>query len=138
MKQEPRFKKQEPGNIRGICVNCLKNPQLRKDKNRYSSLCNTCSTLFYRNSDKVRAVNLRAVKKRCPYRAHKKEHCEQCGFVPIHMCQLDVDHIDGYHLNNEVTNLQTLCANCHRLKSFLNKESGRKRKDTSNISNKIL
>jgi 5-methylcytosine-specific restriction endonuclease McrA len=32
--------------------------------------------------------------------------------------QLDVDHIDGNHRNNNPENLQTLCANCHRLKTF--------------------
>jgi len=35
------------------------------------------------------------------------------------MCQLDVDHKDGDRKNNLESNLQTLCANCHRLKTFL-------------------
>ena len=52
-----------------------------------------------------------------PYRKFKKPICASCGFVPVHTCQLDVDHIDGNHTNNDVTNLQTLCANCHRLKT---------------------
>lgn len=56
------------------------------------------------------------------YRRHKKGECELCGFIPIHSCQLDVDHIDGNHGNNEVSNLQTLCANCHRLKTYLNRD----------------
>lgn len=30
-------------------------------------------------------------------------------------CQLDINHRDGNHLNNARENLQTLCANCHRL-----------------------
>jgi hypothetical protein len=51
------------------------------------------------------------------YRRYKKDYCEQCG-VKYHKCQLDVDHIDGKHGNNAVDNLQTLCANCHRLKSY--------------------
>lgn len=38
------------------------------------------------------------------------------------MCQLDIDHVDGDHTNNNPINLQTLCANCHRLKTFLNKD----------------
>lgn len=42
-----------------------------------------------------------------------------CGFVPTNMCQLDVDHIDGNHINNTPDNLQTLCANCHRLKTYI-------------------
>ncbi len=56
------------------------------------------------------------------YRQHKGETCDRCGFVPEHSCQLDVDHIDGDHSNNDPDNLQTLCANCHRLKTKLSKE----------------
>lgn len=56
------------------------------------------------------------------YRKHLKETCECCGFKPIHTCQLDIDHRDGNHKNNDIKNLQTLCANCHRLKSYLNKD----------------
>ncbi len=52
------------------------------------------------------------------YPKHKGLTCSFCGFIPVHMCQLDVDHIDGDHTNNEITNLQTLCANCHRLKTL--------------------
>lgn len=53
------------------------------------------------------------------YRAYKKNHCEKCGFVAVHSAQLDVDHKDGNKKNTAVSNLQTLCANCHRLKTVL-------------------
>jgi 5-methylcytosine-specific restriction endonuclease McrA len=56
------------------------------------------------------------------YRQFKKDYCETCGFVAVHSSQLDVDHIDGNNSNNEESNLQTLCANCHRLKTHLNKD----------------
>ena len=52
----------------------------------------------------------------------KKDHCEWCGFIPVIMDQLDKDHIDGNKANNADSNFQTLCANCHRLKSALNKD----------------
>lgn len=52
------------------------------------------------------------------YRKYKKTYCEKCGFTG-HRCQLDVDHIDGNHNNNDIGNLQTLCANCHRLKTWV-------------------
>jgi 5-methylcytosine-specific restriction endonuclease McrA len=42
--------------------------------------------------------------------------------VPVHPCQLDVDHIDGNRTNSKSSNLQTLCANCHRLKTHMNKD----------------
>lgn len=56
------------------------------------------------------------------YHLHKKDYCENCGFVALHPAQLDVDHIDGNHKNNKIDNLQTLCANCHRLKTIVNKD----------------
>ena len=62
------------------------------------------------------------------YRNHKKDICERCGFVPEHRCQLDVDHIDGNHNNDNLSNLQTLCANCHRLKTYLNKDHIKQKK----------
>jgi len=45
-----------------------------------------------------------------------KEHkCELCGMkewnnLPI---PLELHHIDGNHFNNELSNLQLLCPNCH-------------------------
>ena len=56
------------------------------------------------------------------YRVHKKLHCESCDFIALHPVQLDVDHIDGNRANNDIDNLQTLCANCHRLKTHINKD----------------
>lgn len=43
--------------------------------------------------------------------SRKLDSCVKCGFRG-HPCQLDVDH-----RNNDPVNLQTLCANCHRLKT---------------------
>ena len=59
---------------------------------------------------------------RAYYKKFKKDYCEMCGFVPIHECQLDVDHKNGDSSNNKESNFQTLCANCHRLKTFQNKD----------------
>ncbi len=59
------------------------------------------------------------MKLRSPYHAYRKDYCEQCDFKPVHISQLDVDHIDGDRFNNDQSNLQTLCANCHRLKTHL-------------------
>lgn len=60
--------------------------------------------------------------RRNTYKTFKKDSCEECGFVPIHKIQLDVDHIDGDHHNHDESNLQTLCANCHRLKTYVNQD----------------
>jgi hypothetical protein len=49
------------------------------------------------------------------YRMFLKSSCERCSFVPEDTCQLDIHHQDGNHENDDPKNLQTLCANCHRL-----------------------
>lgn len=77
-------------------------------------MCGTCRIEKYLNE-------------RDPYRKFKGDKCEKCGFVG-HKCQLDVDHIDGDHYNNELSNLQTLCANCHRLKTYENRDQTNRRK----------
>jgi 5-methylcytosine-specific restriction endonuclease McrA len=42
---------------------------------------------------------------------------------------LDMDHIDGNRFNNDVANLQTLCANCHRLKTYLERDHMKQNKN---------
>lgn len=65
-------------------------------------------------------VRWRLNKHRRPYIVHRKTYCEECGFIPQHMAQLEVDHVDGRKINNDPANLRTLCANCHRLKTMTN------------------
>lgn len=101
--------------VPGICQLCGKNPRTPyiglgptgKPKTGWKPLCNSC----YKR----------------PYRKHKDDHCHICGFVAENQIQLDIDHIDGNHENNDESNLQTLCANCHRLKTFTNGVYGRHR-----------
>jgi HNH endonuclease len=50
---------------------------------------------------------------------HLKDKCDRCGFIAEDKCQLDLDHVDGDSTNHSDNNLQTLCANCHRLKTQL-------------------
>ena len=60
------------------------------------------------------------------YKIHRKTYCEnidgRLGFkcncnITDPEWQLDVDHIDNNHENNDPSNLQTLCKNCHALKT---------------------
>ncbi len=84
---------------------------LRESKGRvdgkqvYGTLCSTCR--------KNRKRGLHYLKKR---------ECEICGFISQHPSQIDIDHIDGNHFNNDPSNLQSLCANCHRLKTITNRD----------------
>ncbi len=59
-------------------------------------------------------------------RRTKKDHCENCGFIALHAVQLDVDHKDADGSNNSPENIWTLCANCHRLKTHVNKDWAKK------------
>ncbi len=87
----------------GICSVCGPTRLKLKQRGYYS-----CRTKY--NANRVKLAK------------HKKPHCETCGFIAIHRSQLDIDHIDGDHNNNSLSNLQTLCANCHRLKTQENKD----------------
>lgn len=96
----------------------------RKDKVYCSRRCKSRASDLRNGRSKKR---VKALRNNNPstvwrYKKFRKDHCEQCGFIPEHMCQLDVDHIDGDKLNHDKSNLQTLCANCHRLKTYVNKD----------------
>lgn len=61
--------------------------------------------------------------------------CSKCGWNVIHSvtkrCPLEINHIDGNPSNNDISNLEVLCPNCHSLTPnfrALNKNSPRKRK----------
>lgn len=43
--------------------------------------------------------------------------CIQCGYDE-NILALEVDHIDGNRQNNNLGNLQVLCANCHKIKTL--------------------
>jgi hypothetical protein len=63
------------------------------------------------------------------YRQHLKDYCENidgrlgfiCSAIIVNECQLTVDHIDGNNKNHPplgfIENLQTLCFNCHVVKT---------------------
>lgn len=92
-------------------------PLTRKDKIYCSRKCKSKASAV-RTGKRARDNKLRVR----PYLKYRKAHCEECGFVAKHECQLDVDHIDGNKANNDPSNFQTLCANCHRLKTWINKD----------------
>ena len=68
------------------------------------------------------------------YLFEKYNHkCCKCGWNEINpitgKSPLEVEHIDGNYLNNEESNLELLCPNCHSLTptyKALNKGNGRK------------
>lgn len=59
--------------------------------------------------------------------------CSKCGWNEINQytgkIPLEIDHIDGNHLNSAEENLRLLCPSCHSLTAFYggrNKGNGRK------------
>lgn len=46
---------------------------------------------------------------------NKKTICDQCNFVALDICQLDLVYKDGNKQNKQKENLVTLCANCSRV-----------------------
>lgn len=101
--QKPRPHCSESGCVRLAAV---ASPKFNADGSiRYRRQCSACSFLSKR-----------------PWRRYLESQCSRCGFIPEDPCQLDVDHIDGNRSNNTPTNFQTLCANCHRLKTKQQKD----------------
>ena len=55
---------------------------------------------------------------------YKKASCENCGIDKWlgEDVVLELDHKDSDHFNNELSNLQILCPNCHALQTRLRKQ----------------
>lgn len=98
-----------PRYIRGLCKCGNQQTSAGRYKGRqvFKRYCHSCQDNKNRNYE-------------------KKSFCEKCGFIAEHQMQLDVDHIDGNHKNDDISNLQTLCANCHRLKTYIEKDYNKK------------
>jgi hypothetical protein len=66
------------------------------------------------------------------HKKFRKDYCEnkdgRLGFICTGVIlqprwQLDADHIDGNSKNNNASNIQTLCKNCHAMKTMQNEEN---------------
>lgn len=69
-----------------------------------------------RGGRRCRSAIQKNERERYRHRRKKGTVCAKCGFRG-QRCQMDVDHIDGDWRNDVPENWQTLCANCHRLKT---------------------
>lgn len=106
------FRKPEPFQVQGVCVSCKQRRQKKKGAG-FTAQCSTCYKKRWKHTPNKTVKFKRSI---------KKSYCEKCSFKAEHSCQLDIDHIDGNRNNNNLENLQTLCANCHRLKTWYNKD----------------
>ena len=116
------YRKPEASDIQGVCVVCNKNKQRKNSKGKFKALCRGCDEKINAGEKTRERRRKKATERKRPYTKYKKGYCESCGFIPNLSCQLDIDHIDGDHKNNSPENLMTLCANCHRLKTYLRED----------------
>lgn len=86
--------------------------RLRPNGTLRERLCKNCQIKKY--YEYLDNPNLKETKF---YLKFKGKKCNKCGFEG-HPVQLDVNHKDGNHQNNDPTNFETLCANCHRLVTY--------------------
>jgi len=108
----------------GVCSVC--GPVRVKLKGKYGRACWNqvyAGVKRYRARSAAYRAQKKAAKKTEKGREWNKEKhrklvkmtCERCGFQAKSMAQMDGHHKDGNHFNNEPSNVESLCACCHRL-----------------------
>lgn len=70
---------------------------------------------------------------------YKEYRCEKCGLEKWYEDEipLELDHIDGNKFNNEFSNLQILCPNCHSVKTRNQKKRIYKKEDIPACNDKV-
>lgn len=74
--------------------------------------------------DNKQTINSHSLKLRLFSEKIKEEKCERCNnskWLDVRI-PLELHHIDGNHLNNNLSNLQILCPNCHALTPNFSKD----------------
>lgn len=112
---------------RPLCQKCKKNLARRRG-NGFRKNCDKCDRSPEKMKERNRVKTLRSRGNKRPWVEFKKDYCESpnCKWDgPYAPFQLDVDHIDGDRNNNDPSNYMTLCAMCHRMKTYENQEWSR-------------
>ena len=123
------------------CVNCGK---IMTGIKQYKFCSKECQTEFEYDKYIIKWKNGEVDGNKCKHRDNLSNHvrkyifikyenkCSRCGWNEINehtgKIPLEVDHIDGNHLNSVEENLRLLCPSCHSLTEFYgarNKGRGR-------------
>lgn len=96
---------------RPLCRVCRKKPVTtkgcRNGKRRFNTKCYSCS-----RPNRTQNPNDRRI-----FRQQFFIPCEHCGKIPEHISDFEIDHKDADRRNNNLENLQSLCVECHRIKT---------------------
>lgn len=93
-----------------LCQLCETQPAVKNGKTddgtqKYQLYCSKCRYDKYRYAEWQTS----------PCRVRIRDTCERCDFIPEHICQLIIHHVDHDRTNDDPINLKTLCLNCHTL-----------------------
>ena len=99
-------------------INRYKASTLIKDMNLDTTHFKNCNKRPISDEDLFTYTNIKryaATKKRLFDRGIKEQKCEKCGINNWNGLNiiLELHHIDGDPLNNNISNLKILCPNCH-------------------------
>jgi hypothetical protein len=101
------------------CICCLETDTIRSLRQHFSAAHRGLAFIDFFQEEMIDNWHLIGSKDRRLLLLRKSAFCcSQCGFSGRRSCGspiLEIDHIDGNHENNVITNLRVLCPNCHAM-----------------------
>jgi len=102
----------------GTCLHCQSEFDYNPSQKRGKYCNNNCQQLHehaLRVEDWLIHGVVPSVKVIRRYMNEQFDCCSECGITEWNgkSIVLEVDHIDGRHSNNDISNLRLLCPNCH-------------------------